>query len=75
MNAEWWVNSCEKRGGIYVGVTTDLMYRLAQHGRVKPLYQEGPMSKAEAVRRERQFKGWKREKKQSLYKNGSEKLM
>jgi len=75
MNAEWWVYSGEKRGRIYVGVTTDLMHRLAQQGNAKLLYEEGPMSHTEAVRRERQFKGWKREKKQSLYKNGPEKLM
>jgi len=75
MNSEWWVYLCEKNGRVYVGVTTDLMHRLAQHGNARLLYQEGPMGKAEAIKRERQLKGWKREKKQSLYKKGPEKLM
>ena len=75
MNSEWWVYLCEKSGRIYVGVTADLWHRFAQHKTAKLLYQEGPMSKAEAIKRERQFKGWKREKKQSLHKNGPEKLM
>ena len=58
----------DKKGRLYVGVTTDLENRMCQHGSAKPLYQEGPMSKAEALRREGSLKGWGRKKKLDLIK-------
>ncbi len=62
----WYVYIIDKKGKLYVGITTDLPNRLRQHGVTKPLYQEGPMSKAEALKRERSLKGWRRKKKLEL---------
>ena len=62
----WWVYIIDKRGKLYVGVTTDLENRMRQHGVTSPLHLEGPMSKAEALKRERSLKGWGREKKLAL---------
>ena len=62
----WWVYIVEKKTGLYVGITTDLENRMQQHGQAVPLYQEGPMSKADAAKRERTLKGWSREKKLEL---------
>jgi putative endonuclease len=62
----WYVYIVDKRGKLYVGITTDLPNRLRQHGVSTPLYHEGPMPKAEALKRERQIKGWRREKKMAL---------
>ena len=62
----WYVYLVDKRGKLYVGVTTDLPNRMRQHRVTKPLYQEGPLAKSEALKRECQIKGWRREKKLSL---------
>lgn len=62
----WWVYIVEKRDKLYVGITTDLPNRMHQHGVTKPLYHEGPMSKAEVLKRERALKGWSRKKKLEL---------
>ena len=62
----WWVYIVEKKGTHYVGVTTDLENRMRQHGVTWPLYFEGPMPKAEALKMERTLKGWRREKKLAL---------
>ncbi len=62
----WYVYLVDKRGRLYVGLTTDLPNRMRQHGVTKPLYQEGPLVKSEALKRERQIKGWRREKKSTL---------
>jgi len=62
----WYVYFVDKRGKLYVGVTTDLPNRMRQHGVTKPLYQEGPLDKSEALKRERQIKGWRLEKKLAL---------
>ena len=56
----------QKKTGLYVGITTDLENRMRQHGQPAPLYCEGPISKAEALKRERTFKGWSRKKKLEL---------
>jgi len=66
---DWWVYIVEKKTGLYVGVTTDLENRMRQHGQPGqpiPLYCEGPISKAEALKRERTLKGWSRKKKLEL---------
>jgi len=60
---KWYVYIIDKRGKLYVGITTDMENRMRQHGETKPLYYEGPMSKAEALKRERNLKGWSRKKK------------
>jgi len=67
----WYVYIIDKEGKLYVGVTTDLENRMRQHGAAKPLYFEGPMPKAEALKRERVLKGWRREKKLALIDSSS----
>jgi putative endonuclease len=62
----WWIYIVEKKGELYVGITTDLPNRMRQHGPTESLYREGPMSKSEALKRERVLKGWRREKKLAL---------
>jgi len=62
----WHVYIVDKKGKLYVGITTDLPNRMRQHGVVKPLYQEGPLAKSEAMNRERTLKGWNRRKKLEL---------
>jgi putative endonuclease len=62
----WFVYIVEKREKLYVGITTDLENRMRQHAVQEPLYHEGPMSKSEALKRERVLKGWRREKKLAL---------
>jgi predicted GIY-YIG superfamily endonuclease len=56
---------------LYVGITTDLENRMRQHAAQMPLYQEGPMGKAEALKRERTLKGWTRKKKLALIAEAS----
>jgi predicted GIY-YIG superfamily endonuclease len=58
----WYIYLIDKKGNLYVGITTDLANRMRQHGMTNPLYFEGPMSKAEALKRERSLKGCRREK-------------
>jgi predicted GIY-YIG superfamily endonuclease len=45
--------------------------RMRQHGQPASLYFEGPISKANALKRERTFKGWSREKKLELIAKAS----
>ena len=67
----WWVYMVEKKTGLYVGITTDLENRMRQHGQPAPLYYEGPISKSDALKRERTLKGWSRRKKLDLIANPS----
>ena len=67
----WYVYITDKAGRYYVGITTDLDSRMRQHGGTLLLYFEGPMSRAEAVIREKSLKGWSRRKKEELIKKGS----
>lgn len=69
--SDWYVYIIDKRGKSYVGITTDLTNRMRQHGVSRPLYLEGPMSKAEALKREKDLKGWRREKKLALIRGSS----
>jgi putative endonuclease len=62
----WWVYIVEKKTELYVGVTTDLENRMKQHAQPTPLFCEEPISKADALRRERTLKGWSRKKKLEL---------
>ena len=62
----WYVYIVDKKEKLYVGVTTDLLNRMRQHAVLEPLHAEGPMSKAEALKRERELNGWSRKKKLSL---------
>jgi len=60
-----------KSGALYVGATSDLENRMRQRGVARPLYFEGPMAKAEALKRERNLKGWSRAKKLMLITEGA----
>jgi predicted GIY-YIG superfamily endonuclease len=67
----WWVYIIERKTGLYVRITTDLQNRMRQQGQPTPLYYEGPISKADALKRERTLKGWNRQKKLELITNAS----
>lgn len=67
----WWVYIVEKKTGLYVGITTDLENRMRQHGHPTPLNCEGPMLKADALKRERTLKGRSRKKKLELIAKSS----
>jgi len=67
----WWVYIVEKKTGLYVGITTDLENRMRQQGQRAPLYYEGPISKTDALKRERILKGWSRRKKLELVAKAS----
>ena len=71
--SKWWLYICEKKERLYVGITTDLDNRLRQHGNPPLLYKEGPLTRTEAVLRERKIKGWSRAKKLQLIANGPSK--
>ena len=66
MERRWYVYIIDKNGKYYVGITTDLSNRIRQHGDVTLLYHEGPMTRTEAVEKERTLKGWSRKKKTAL---------
>jgi putative endonuclease len=61
----WYVYICDRLGQLYTGMTTDLENRMQQHG-AHLLYSEGFEDKHSAARREREIKGWRREKKLAL---------
>jgi len=67
----WWVYIIEKQTKFYVGITTDLGNRMRQHGQSVPLYQEGPMTRMDAAKREKTLKGWGRKKKLELIEKAS----
>jgi predicted GIY-YIG superfamily endonuclease len=67
----WWVYIVDKKTGLYVGITTDLENRMRQHGQPALLYYEGPISKADALKRERTLKGWSRKRKLELIAKAS----
>jgi len=67
-----------KDGSIYTGVTNDIERRFSEHKNkkgghytsshraVKIIYKEEYPTQKEALKRERQIKGWRREKKLAL---------
>ena len=61
----WFVYICNRRGQLYTGVTTDLEHRMRQH-KAGLLYSEKFADKYNAAKREREIKGWRREKKLAL---------
>jgi predicted GIY-YIG superfamily endonuclease len=69
--SNWFVYIIEKQNKLYVGITTDLDNRMRQHKQTAPLYHEGPMSKRDALKRERTLKGWSRKKKLDLIAKAS----
>jgi predicted GIY-YIG superfamily endonuclease len=70
----WWVYIIDRDSRLYTGITTDLANRMRQHGRSVPLYQEGPLSKPMAAKREKELKGWNRQKKLELIAKASERI-
>ena len=69
--SNWFVYIIERKEKLYVGITTDLDNRMRQHRQAAPLYHEGPMSKSDALKRERSLKGWSRKKKLDLIAQAS----
>jgi predicted GIY-YIG superfamily endonuclease len=67
----WRVYIVERKTGLYVGITTDLGNRMRQHRQPTPLYCDAPLSKADALKRERTLKGWSRRKKLELIAKAS----
>ena len=63
----WHVYICDRKGQLYTGITKDLDHRMRQH-KASLLYSEAYEGKYEAAKRERQIKGWRREKKLALIK-------
>jgi len=61
----WHVYICDRNGILYTGITTDLNHRMGQH-KAKLLCSEEHPDKHSAARRERQIKGWSRQKKLAL---------
>ncbi len=61
----WFVYICRRQGRLYTGITTNLEHRMAQH-KAELLYHEKHEDKHSAARRERQIKGWRRDKKLAL---------
>lgn len=61
----WYVYICDRGGQLYTGITTDIPHRMSQHG-AELLYCEAHRDKYSAARREREIKGWRREKKLAL---------
>jgi len=64
----WLLYIIKQREKFYTPITTDLKNRLHQHGNPPLLYKEPFPNKHQAARRERQIKGWSKEKKQDLIK-------
>jgi putative endonuclease len=71
---EWYLYINEKKGKLYVGITTDMKNRLRQHGTPKWLYKEGPFEKQAAAKREKQIKKWTRDKKLQLISKATGRL-
>ena len=69
---DWWVYIIDRNGRMYTGITTDIVNRMRQHGQSAPLFREGPMSRTDAVKREKELKGWSKKKKLELISNASE---
>jgi predicted GIY-YIG superfamily endonuclease len=65
---DWYTYIIDKKGKLYVGVTTNLENCMRQHGVERPLSFEGPVAKAKALEREKTLKGWSRERKLALIK-------
>ena len=63
----WYMYICDRNGQLYTGITTDLDHRIKQHKAIL-LYSEKYSEKHSAAKRERQIKGWRREKKLGLIK-------
>jgi len=65
----WYVYLCNRKGQLYTGITTKLTHRMQQHDAALLCFEAFP-DKHAAAPREREIKGWRREKKPALIKNG-----
>lgn len=65
----WYVYLCDRKGQLYTGITTDLDRRMTRHV-AQLLFVEGYQDKHRAARREREIKGWRRERKLALVRGG-----
>jgi len=63
--SKWYVYICNREGQLYTGITTDLEHRMNQH-KATLLYHESFEDKHSAAKREREIKGWTRDKKLKL---------
>ena len=61
----WYLYLCDRKGQLYTGITTNIEHRMAQH-QAELLYYESYPDKHSAARREKEIKGWRREKKLGL---------
>ena len=61
----WYVYICNRNGQLYAGITTDVERRMQRHG-ARLLYSEAYPDRHTAARREREIKGWRREKQLTL---------
>ncbi len=62
----WYLYICNRKGSLYTGITTDIDNRIRQHSYAELLYVEKFQDKRVAAKREREIKGWRREKKVGL---------
>jgi len=69
MNKVWHIYLCDRSGQLYTGITTDLVHRMRQH-KANLLHSESFEDKRQAAKREREIKGWRREKKLKLIEHG-----
>jgi predicted GIY-YIG superfamily endonuclease len=69
-----WVYIIDRDDRLYTGITTGLTNRMRQHGQSAPPYREGPISRENAVKREKEIKGWNRKKKVELIAKASEQI-
>ncbi len=65
----WYVYICNRKGQLYTGITTNVEHRMKQH-KAELLYSEKFADKHGVARREREIKGWRREKKLALVSKG-----
>ncbi|MDP8262179.1 MAG: hypothetical protein P9M13_02615 [Candidatus Ancaeobacter aquaticus] len=65
----WYLYICKKGELFYTGITTDVKNRQRQHGYPEILHIENYVDKKDAARREKQIKGWCREKKEKLIRS------
>ena len=70
MGKTWFVYICDRDGMLYTGITTEINHRMKQHRGII-LYSETFEDKHMAAMRERQIKGWRREKKLELVRRVS----
>ncbi|HUT85115.1 MAG TPA: GIY-YIG nuclease family protein [Thermodesulfobacteriota bacterium] len=61
----WYLYICLRGNQLYTGITTNLDNRMRQHG-AELLYSESYENKHVAAQREKEIKGWRREKKLEL---------